>query len=92
MSFFKHLKNSKSFKTNVLSIFSFKKKKDKIGTKELVIVLSKLGLVISYFLGSWTENTWGRSWVGASYQINRKHITLRKSASFSHPNPDFVIH
>ena len=71
---------------------SKKKKKDKIGTEELVIVLSKLGLVISYFLGSWTQNTWGQSWVSASYQINRKHILLRKSVSFSHPNPDFLIY
>lgn len=61
MSFFKHsLKTSKSFKTSFLSTFSFQKK-TKIGTKELVIVLLNLELVINYYIGSGTQNILGES-------------------------------
>lgn len=52
MSFFKHLKIINPLKQMFCPYIPSKKKKDKIGTKEFVIVLSKLGLVISYFLGS----------------------------------------
>ena len=41
MSFFKHLKNSKSFKTNVLSLFSLKKKTKQAQKSQLLCYQSQ---------------------------------------------------